>query len=88
MKVIPYILIILLLCCTCGCNVGPPQTVEGVVTGIEYIPQPSGVPNVMVLRFEDGRVILHSGWLSGMVIGKNYRFTLSAGYWYSFEEIK
>jgi hypothetical protein len=88
MKLIPYILIILLLCCTWGCAPTPPQIIEGVVTGVEYIPQPGQSPNVMVLRFEDGRVILHAGWLSGMTIGKNYRLTVDRGYWDRFDEIK
>jgi hypothetical protein len=88
MKLITHILIILLLCCTWGCAPTPPQIIEGVVTGVECIPQPSGVPNLMVLRFEDGRVILHAGWLNSITIGKNYRFTIRHGYWENFDEIK
>jgi hypothetical protein len=85
MKLLPHILIILLLCCTWGCAPEKMSTLEGTVANVDYLVQPSGVPNVMVVKFEDGRVFNQPGWLNGITIGKYHRFTINSyGYWVSF----
>jgi hypothetical protein len=73
------LLVSFVLCCIVGCQESQVTTIEGVVAGIDFIPDQ--YQKHTVIRFEDGRVCNYAGWFSELIVGKRYLFQIRNSQW-------